>query len=92
MARIMSAPSRRDGSAALVTLDRPETMEHPTIALAAAVALTAAVVAARATHPSPENGSPASTARAPWEIVVARSAQDMMDSGRTTFRFATFGD
>ena len=29
---------------------------------------------------------------APWDAVVARAAQQMMDEGRATFRFETFGD
>lgn len=51
--------------------------------LSTAAALACAIVAAR---------SASRPAVAPWDVVVARAAQQMMDEGRSTFRFATFGD
>ena len=39
-------------------------------------------------RPRSSNRAPA----APWDAAIARAAQRMMDSGRATFRFATFGD
>ena len=62
---------------------------------AAAVAVVAAAVGFNATHAvsafarsTPAAASPSS----PWDVAVARSAQQMEDEGRTAFRYATFGD
>lgn len=63
------------------------------------VVIAGAIVAARSTgmsfafaRPATTLESPNRAAASPWDGVVARSSQQMMDSGRATFRFATFGD
>ncbi len=52
-------------------------------------ALARSAVPARAT-PEP-NGAPASK-MAPFDVTIAQNVQQMMDEGRQTFRFDTFGD
>jgi hypothetical protein len=60
----------------------------------AAVAIAAFVAGPPRIHSafgrSAAPGAP--TATAPWDAVVRVTAQQMLDEGRNTFRFATFGD
>jgi hypothetical protein len=62
------------------------------------VVAATAVVAIGATHVVSAFARPAATpassarAMAPWDVTVARAAQQMMDDGKNTFRYATFGD
>jgi cytochrome c5 len=68
------------------------------VVVSTVVVIAGAIVTARSTSVSSafaRSAPPlaaANGAGAPWDAVVARAAQQMMDSGRATFRFATFGD
>ena len=73
-------------------------MRKVIIIIAAGAALTTAAITARSGGNSHSIAAlaPPSAANAPrlapWDAVVARAAQQALDEGRTTFRFATFGD
>ncbi len=65
----------------------------PILTLAAAVFGAAAVVRVNGVAnaaPKP-NHAPASKV-APFDVTISQNAQRMMDEGRQTFRFETFGD
>ena len=55
----------------------------------AIVALTRSPGTARAT---PEPSRALATKSAPFDLTIAQNAQTMMDEGRQTFRYETFGD
>jgi mono/diheme cytochrome c family protein len=63
----------------------------------AGVVVAVSIIAIGATHVVSAFARPAATVvvtrpMAPWDVAVARAAQQMMDDGRNTFRYATFGD
>ena len=65
------------------------------IPILAIVTLAATALAARSVHdigPAPKPAHAPASKLAPFDVVIADNMQQMMDEGRRTFRFDTFGD
>src|SRR4051794_40785532 len=61
----------------------------PVLALALGAVVERSIISARAA-PAPK-GTPISKL-APFDVTIAQNTQQMIDEGRQTFRFETFGD
>lgn len=61
------------------------------VAAVSIIAMGATYVVSANARPTPTLATPA-RAVAPWDMTVAHNAQQMLDEGRNTFRYATFGD
>ncbi len=64
----------------------------PALAVVTCVAVVALVRSTSTARAAPDATTAASEKRAPFDVAIADNMQRMMDEGRQTFRFETFGD